>query len=403
MTNPRTMVAVSVIIAAYNAEATIATAIASVLAQRDVPLECVVVDDASTDRTMAVIERLAAGDDRLLVRRLPENRGVSAARNVALEIARSDWIAFLDADDRLLPGGLGAMLRAGEGADALAVIGQRISTDGERTWYPKSYDIPDIRTPGRKSLAGNPGLLSYAGPAGKLVHRACADGLQFEGRVLGDQPWVLRALVRAGDRIIVVDDVVYEWRRPHPDRYVPTITSERERSARLAVEAVRMARVAFDTVAVEFDRAYDAPTATRMRAAYVARLLRADLGHQLHAAVVRRDPALPALLDALVAFAEGLPPAAVDAAGDAWRTEVVEYLALHWCDLDGPGRDAAYALLVTLLAIDPATIRRVRRVALRWPLGVGLGRPGLGRALLTAWLTVVGRLGRGWRRLLRRS
>ena len=90
------------------------------------------------------------------------------------------------------------------------------SGSGRTGWTPGSrpqYDRPDIREPGRKSLVANPGLMFYASGTGKLFHRSIREGLRFEGRVLGDQPWTLRALLRAGDRIEVIGDVVYEWDR----------------------------------------------------------------------------------------------------------------------------------------------------------------------------------------------
>ena len=376
----------SVIVAAWNAEATIATAVESVLEQRDVLLECVVVDDASTDGTAAWLGAAAARDDRLVVARMPVNGGVSAARNRALEIARGEWIAFLDADDRLIPGGLGAMVRAGDATDALAVVGQRISTDGDRTWFPRLYDLPDIRRPGRKSLVANPDLLYYVGPVGKLFRRPCAEGLAFEGRMLGDQPWVVRAMVRAGDRIEVIEDLVYEWRRPNPAHYVPTITSARERSAALGAEAVRMAGIAFEVAGAEFDRAYDPETAHRMRGAYLRRLIRADLAAQLHKAVERRDPAIAGLLDALTGFVAALPPAALVAAGDATAAELVEAVARHWRDLDGPARDAFLRLVRQLREEDPAVVDRVRGRSRRWPVRAALDVPVLGRPLATVAL-----------------
>ena len=94
-----------------------------------------------------------------------------------------------------MPGGLAAMAAVARSTDALAVIGQRILSDGERTWIPKLYDQPDAREPGRKSLVRNPGLMFTASVTGKLFHSTCATGLRFEGRVLGDQPWALRALL----------------------------------------------------------------------------------------------------------------------------------------------------------------------------------------------------------------
>ena len=73
------------------------------------------------------------------------------------------------------------------------MIGQRIWTDGTTSWVSPVYDIPDIREPGRKAIATHPGLLSYASATGKALHRSLVTGLRFEGRVLGDQPWTIRA------------------------------------------------------------------------------------------------------------------------------------------------------------------------------------------------------------------
>ncbi len=109
-------------------------------------------DDASTDGTAEVVAALAAADPRIVLVRSPENGGASAARNLGLPHVRGEWLTFLDADDRLLPGAIGALVAAAVLADALAVVGQRIWSNGERTWITKLYDQPDIREPGRKSL-----------------------------------------------------------------------------------------------------------------------------------------------------------------------------------------------------------------------------------------------------------
>jgi glycosyltransferase involved in cell wall biosynthesis len=382
----------TVIVPAWNAEASIETAVRSVLDQRDVDLECIVVDDASTDGTMAVLGRLAAGDPRLVVVSQDANAGASAARNRALEVARGEWLGFLDADDRLLPGGLGALVRRGDATDALAVVGQRISTDGVRTWFPKLYDLPDIREPGRKSLLTHPDLLYYVGPAGKLFRRSMTDGLWFEGRVIGDQPWVVRALVRAGDRIEVIDDLVYEWRRPHPDHYVATLTSARERSAARAVEAVRMAGVAWDVASRAFTEAYDPADARRMEAHYLRRLLRADLGAQLHRATERNDPDLPQLLQALGGLLRHVPDAAVVGAEDAVRGELIDPVAGRLHDLATPSRRAYLDLVLATARIDRSLIRSIGARSKRWPLRLAVRVPVVGRPLAIAALDTWGAL-----------
>jgi len=95
---------VSVIIPARDAALTIRRAIASVLAQSYTPIEVIVVDDGSRDETAEVVRALAERDVRLI--RLQDNRGAAAARNVGIEAASGEIVAFQDADDEWLAGKL---------------------------------------------------------------------------------------------------------------------------------------------------------------------------------------------------------------------------------------------------------------------------------------------------------
>ncbi|EIE48645.1 hypothetical protein AL036_14085 [Salipiger aestuarii] len=89
---------VSVLIAAWSAETTLDRAIDSALAQT-VPVEVIVIDDASPDGTAAIAQARAAADPRLRLLRQTDNQGPGAARNRGLEIARGAWITVLDSDD----------------------------------------------------------------------------------------------------------------------------------------------------------------------------------------------------------------------------------------------------------------------------------------------------------------
>jgi cellulose synthase/poly-beta-1,6-N-acetylglucosamine synthase-like glycosyltransferase len=92
-------ITISVVIPAYNAEKYIGRAIDSVLAQTRPAEEIIVVDDGSTDGTAGIV-RSFGGKVAFIQQR---NAGASVARNSGIEAAKSDWIAFLDADDEWLP------------------------------------------------------------------------------------------------------------------------------------------------------------------------------------------------------------------------------------------------------------------------------------------------------------
>lgn len=93
-----TMPAISVIMPAFNAARTIGEAIASVRAQSCRRFELIVVDDGSTDATIAEARRAIDDDVRCRII-AKDNGGVSTARNLGAEVARGEWLAFLDADD----------------------------------------------------------------------------------------------------------------------------------------------------------------------------------------------------------------------------------------------------------------------------------------------------------------
>jgi succinoglycan biosynthesis protein ExoO len=90
---------VTVIIPAYNAEAFIGRAIASVAAQTLPPHEILIVDDCSTDGTRRVIEAAAKSNPLIKLIAMQRNGGPSVARNAAIDAANGTWLAILDADD----------------------------------------------------------------------------------------------------------------------------------------------------------------------------------------------------------------------------------------------------------------------------------------------------------------
>ncbi len=109
------MKSISVIIPAYNAEETLASAITSCFSQTLRPTEVIVVDDGSSDGTSRVIQEFG---DRVRGKRV-DNGGVSRARNLGAAMTTGEFLVFLDADDVLLPQSLELLTKAMDGAGAV--------------------------------------------------------------------------------------------------------------------------------------------------------------------------------------------------------------------------------------------------------------------------------------------
>ena len=378
---------VSILIPCWNAALSIERALASVLSEHDVPLECVVVDDGSTDGSADVVRSVAARDDRVVLIVSPSNEGPSAARNRGLPAVHGEWLTFLDADDRLLPDAIRVMYRSAMSTGALVVVGQRIWSDGEHTWITGLYDQPDIREPGRKSLVNNPGLLYYASATGKLFHRSCTGDLSFTGRVLGDQPWTIRAMLRAGDRIQVIGDTVYEWTRPGPGNEFVSITSAKRDSARAAAVAVEVAVGALREVIDETERVLpDSEQRLAIARGYFDRLVRSDFAGPVARGIERREPGMATLLDAIRGFVDSAPPRLVTESG-ALVDKVLRPPLANWRSLDRPARAAYWRLSAAVSRVDPGVSRRIGgRVSGTAVQIVGSGNGSLRRAMAGAMI-----------------
>ena len=136
---------VSILIPCFNAERWIAQAIESALAQTWPNAEVIVVDDGSTDGSLEVIKSFGSR----IRWETGQNRGGGAARNRLLELARGEWIQYLDADDYLLPEKIeGQMAFVAARADADVVFGAVTmaywSKEGERHHLlpiPQPHDL----------------------------------------------------------------------------------------------------------------------------------------------------------------------------------------------------------------------------------------------------------------------
>lgn len=242
----RSRAGLSVVIPTYNRCEDCKRAVTSALEQEPGPLEVLVCDDGSTDDSRVTFERWQAREPRLRYLRLQPNRGTPApARNLGVTSAQGEWIAFLDDDDRWLPGKLALQLPLLTGHQADVVSSDAIRSNGHR------YFAPDNRPPARPARAdlehANPVILSSA-----IVRRSLlleAQGFDEDKAIAGVEDYDLwLRLAARGARFAVIDAATVDYRDHGADRF--SSASLKTQRALLLVRVRRLLRAPTDGLVV---------------------------------------------------------------------------------------------------------------------------------------------------------
>jgi glycosyltransferase involved in cell wall biosynthesis len=186
---------VTVLIPAYNARRTIGRALDSVWNQNYPEMEVIVVDDGSSDGTGTEIHKVRGRNLRLI--RLEENRGECGAMNVGIQEARTDYIAFLDADDEWLDNKLLTQLPIIESHPKMSFIacgGESVNPEGQ-VFHAFGLELPPY-SPGEfwrallvKSYIAKPTVVARRA---KLLE---VGGFDETLKISGDQDmWIRMAL-----------------------------------------------------------------------------------------------------------------------------------------------------------------------------------------------------------------
>lgn len=163
---------VSIIIPAYNAESSLERCLLAIQQQSYSQWEAWVIDDGSTDATRALTSNFCTQDPRIHLVESPQNQGVSAARNLGIDRATGDYLAFCDADDEWHPEKLQQQLEMmrEEGANLCCSSFWFYNTQTARRHQVNTLANIDLKT----LRATNPIPLSTA-----MVHRSLVENHQF--------------------------------------------------------------------------------------------------------------------------------------------------------------------------------------------------------------------------------
>jgi GT2 family glycosyltransferase len=223
---------VTVVVIAYNDAVHVTEAVDSALAQGDAVGEVVVVDDASTDGTGGVADRLAEASPRVrVIHRATNSGGCGTPRNNGADAARGEWIVFLDSDDVLPPGAVDALRAAARrhGADVVAgLCVRKVLPEGrEVPWQPDLFTAESVHD----GIAGRARTLWDTLSVNKLYRRAflTGKGIRFPDGAVHYEDFVFTGrLYAAAPRFAVIPDTVYVW-HARPKAAQPSISLRQDR------------------------------------------------------------------------------------------------------------------------------------------------------------------------------
>ena len=212
---------ISIIVPIYNTEQYLAQCIDSLLCQTQKDLQIILVDDQSTDESLTIAQSYAQKDKRIELYQ-QTHAGQSAARNTGLQHAKGEYIAFVDADDAILPDWCERHLAAIHQADYVQSGYQRIDGRGSIVENPK--------TPHHR--------YQFTSPCMRLYQRKTIEGMRFiEGMIYEDVIWSVDLWLR-GSACRMIDYTGYLYTlnpksttsKPRPEAQHQVLSILRQRS-----------------------------------------------------------------------------------------------------------------------------------------------------------------------------
>ena len=192
---------ISVIVPVYNAEKYLADCLDSLVQQTFQDIEIICVNDGSTDSSLEILEQYAAQDTRIKVY-TQENQGVAAARNLALECASGNWLAFCDGDDTVPLNAYEKLYQATNNVDVVGGDSREVYDDGVY------YDY--IAKAKHKNNLFN-ALFIVPCVWSKLIRKdvVVSNNLSFPSVVLGEDVIFLAKLASMNIKYTTVSEIVY--------------------------------------------------------------------------------------------------------------------------------------------------------------------------------------------------
>lgn len=238
---------ISILISTRNNEKTIEACLQSVSTQAYPHFEVVVVNDASSDRTLEIATRFADRDERFHVYSLDESRGISAARNFLLSMAKGEIIVFLDGDASCSEDWLEKLIRPFDDPKVGCTGGpDKVPPDHSLLLRCIDYSMHSFIGSGSMRKSGNPLVRYLPAACNMAVRRDVLDRVgHFDEtfRIRGEEKELANRIRKSGFRIVYVEEAwIWHWRRST----LPSFWKQTFLSGKVRVDILRAAPEVFE-------------------------------------------------------------------------------------------------------------------------------------------------------------
>ena len=207
---------------AYNAEKYVGDAVRSVIDQTYSDWELLIINDRSNDHTEAIVEYFEQIDDRIKVHHNPCRLGVAQTRNFGIELAKGNWIAFLDSDDIWHHDKLQKQLEKAYSSDA-QMIYSSYSLFSDRSESKRDYLVPP-KINYNYLLKEN-----VIGCSTMLIHHSILEKYRFDPDVFHEDYALWLQLLKSGYRAVGCTEVLVDWRISSSSKSYHKLSSARSR------------------------------------------------------------------------------------------------------------------------------------------------------------------------------
>ncbi len=208
----------TVIVPGRDVERYAPAALASLQAQTERRWRAILVDDGSVDATGAIFAAAARSDPRFVLVRHDQPRGLSAARNTALDLVDTPYLGFLDGDDELAPTALtrltASLAETGSDFAVAAYVRTRAGADGVyrpgrvQPWVSASTSPPRQRTTIREHPHASGNIVAWS----KVSRAKFWDGIRFPLGVAYEDQIIAQQMYTRAEAFDVLPDVAVHWR-----------------------------------------------------------------------------------------------------------------------------------------------------------------------------------------------